>query len=1437
MFRRFISTCISITFIWSAVTPIPAQAQAAVDLPVPGTMVSLSAKFDPILLKGLTVNPKDPFAFDFIIDPGHNHLSAEDPSLKEETNTLIKYFLTALTVPEKNLWVNLSPYEKDRMMANDLGQTQMGQDMLAQDYILKQLTASLIYPEKALGKVFWDKVYAKARQMYGTTEVPVNTFNKVWIVADRADVYRRGNTAYVVGAHLKVMLEEDYDAMQKSGTPPDKMVPGTNLSNNAGSAASDIVREVVLPEIEKEVNAGKNFAPLRQMFYSMILASWYKKELQDSMLVKVYANKGKVQSGVNAPDINEKHKIFERYLQAYKKGVFNYIKEAPEQNGQPRKYFSGGLDYAMLQDTIHTLNVLPAGITLPSNAMVASVQTSPQDNAMMNNEDLFVEISRSLMEKPVVLLVEPKEYWLLNQLKNDLVVAGYIVKSAIDMKEAKAILAQDEEEETSKIGLVILDHPEMLAGLEGLVLDMPVVISPQGLEQNGLIANIVLRHDIVHFVKRVSFFANAFREYRNELDLKGYSKAREEKLLSDLVNFGGLDLRHVHRIADRHLEYFTVNSPDKKLKDAVIFQLHVDRELKVYINNALYGFEWRADGNIYVSYEGRIHRIPKKMFIKLGDFSFKNGTAGRVFLRPLKAEKVYIHEHNEAMTSAEKLKAINTVHKILFAKKDADWKETAGKKLLSTFLFHRPLEYHAESIEDVMVKALQKALDEINDDNIFLTSPIAQRYEAVTLNIPNDGIIRGHVVDIYRRLRKYAIALAKEVRLEADRPTRTLIQQRKAASESDFETNFESYFRRSGLKAEVTAKAQPNTLEEKETYLPFILKAIASKATNPTDEYSTRDAHLLIKEALKLLNKPTNKAEEDLVIYLQDVLDQLDKLSKAQHRAFLKEKVSRNSPLEKLAEALSIDLLVRGRNWSVNRKKNAAMATPENIKDLRKILLAKTDMNEWKENKPFAEGTFLATVVIKRSGKDKPREEVLIDLLRTTVNGLHDENIFVTFSPSGKEIMLNVPLETTEQELKEHIEKILAELKIEPKSAPAKKIQPVSEKVFQKWPEAYEIIDILLEQVRESKKKPVRDHLNRVVLLDPKKLPTTLEMEDALKLTAYLVDQWASIFHHSPTILNSRGAIVLEKWTETPALWSQLEAQLKAAKKEHWDIKRRHDAYQFKPRPREEHATPVFFKRNSVSKQVRILDQNGGEKYRIRLTRNGDKIHIYMEGEESVNLGQNRRSSGLWDLPFDVFLTASRYVLFKNTKNEVFYIEQGPEEDPIFEEKPSVHKPFYRSRFLSSLKTALRYAENADNPGSTRMVQQFLRQAINEMGSVDASKEGLARFLDDSVILAKQAYDHPTHDNIKALTEKFNKNNSDLKKLLQGVGLKMDAAQTTGGIDLDASKMALNISSDETISPAFDQRMLENLEKNGFSGLEFHIKSLTPADLPVLLGL
>ena len=341
MFKRFISSLVCITFVVSTSQYVYAQPAISslaggfsIDqLPVPGSLVGPSVPFVPLALKGLIVNPHKPLEFQFIVDTGKG--PQDTASIKDQSTELIKYFLAGLTIPEGDLWVNLSPYEKDRIVPTALGQTELGRDLLAQDYILKQLTASLIYPEKDLGKEFWSSVYKKALAQFGTTNVPVNTFNKVWILPDQVQIFENGNAAYVTKATLKVMLDQDYLSLKKHNYLP---------KNDMSSVGANIVRTIILPEIKNEVNTGKNFAPLRQIYQALILAKWYKQTIQNGLLDAVYMNKSKV-AGVDLKNPAVKEQIYQRYLQAYKKGVFNYIKEDPSPNGQvmPKKYFSGGV--------------------------------------------------------------------------------------------------------------------------------------------------------------------------------------------------------------------------------------------------------------------------------------------------------------------------------------------------------------------------------------------------------------------------------------------------------------------------------------------------------------------------------------------------------------------------------------------------------------------------------------------------------------------------------------------------------------------------------------------------------------------------------------------------------------------------------------------------------------------------------------------------------------------------------------------------------------------------------------------------------------------------------------------------------------------------------------------------------------------------------------
>ena len=375
-------------------------------MPAPGQMVNLSPAFNPPALKGIKVYSDDPFRFDFVLDPGDAKRPGSE--LKNESSKLIRYFLASLTIPESDLWVNLSPYEKDRIIPEAFGQTDMGRDLLSQDYVLKQLTSSLLYPEGEIGKKFWAKVYRAAFDKYGTTDIPLDTFNKVWIVPEKATVYENKDQAFVVDSKLKVMLETDYLATSNNAMPTPQLLnvkapQGSNRSPNVSQPLNmkateganllpnghndgmtkDILRSVVIPILEKEVNEGANFALLRQVYQSLILAAWYKKKITASLLAQVYVDKKKVaglEKQGRSSDFSPEQ-IWSRYVESFKQGVYNDIKEEPDPlTGEliPRKYFSGGFDMAM-NTHLEIVSRIPSGLLESSRALLQRLNVRLQD--------------------------------------------------------------------------------------------------------------------------------------------------------------------------------------------------------------------------------------------------------------------------------------------------------------------------------------------------------------------------------------------------------------------------------------------------------------------------------------------------------------------------------------------------------------------------------------------------------------------------------------------------------------------------------------------------------------------------------------------------------------------------------------------------------------------------------------------------------------------------------------------------------------------------------------------------------------------------------------------------------------------------------------------------------------------------------------------------
>jgi len=278
----------------------------------------------PPVMRGLRLDPDNPLNIEFLFD-----LNGQEKLDKADIDRMIKYFLAGLTVPEDKLWVNLSPKEKDKILPSTLNSTDLGNDLIRQDYMLKQLGTALTYPETKLGQEYWTEINAQMSKT-GNKNGQVDLFNKLWIVPESAAVYERGNTVLVTEAKLKTMLDQDY-----------RLMSGAKADAAMNNFAMTIAKNKILPVVNKDVNESKMFAPLRQIYSSLILAQWFKAKLRESFYNE-YINKEKT-GEVSKADPQVKERMFQRYVDSFMNGVYNYVREEPSE-GVNRQYYSGGIE-------------------------------------------------------------------------------------------------------------------------------------------------------------------------------------------------------------------------------------------------------------------------------------------------------------------------------------------------------------------------------------------------------------------------------------------------------------------------------------------------------------------------------------------------------------------------------------------------------------------------------------------------------------------------------------------------------------------------------------------------------------------------------------------------------------------------------------------------------------------------------------------------------------------------------------------------------------------------------------------------------------------------------------------------------------------------------------------------------------------------------------
>ena len=332
MFRRIVSFVVTISFVFTQT----GFAQMALPRDISGIISRAPAadSFRPAHLRSLTYAP-GASDLQLLLDKGDAGMTVQEETAKK----LFEYFQVGITLPNSSFFVNLRPDSRDSMIAPELARTDMGKVLLQADLQLKKDLCLLTSPDCKEGKEYWSRLYAKAESMYGTDQVSIPTVTRPWIVPGEIIVREGGNSAYIYKATLKVQLEQDYLKNDAQYTFSDSRQKALN------EYSTEILKDLVLPVLVKKVNSSAAYAPLRQVYYSLIFAQWFKQRFSGKAGIYSSRIDSSDLTGLVSRQAWDPGQYFQAYKTSFSQGEYNKEIQSEGPAGmRVRKYTSGGVD-------------------------------------------------------------------------------------------------------------------------------------------------------------------------------------------------------------------------------------------------------------------------------------------------------------------------------------------------------------------------------------------------------------------------------------------------------------------------------------------------------------------------------------------------------------------------------------------------------------------------------------------------------------------------------------------------------------------------------------------------------------------------------------------------------------------------------------------------------------------------------------------------------------------------------------------------------------------------------------------------------------------------------------------------------------------------------------------------------------------------------------
>jgi tetratricopeptide (TPR) repeat protein/3D (Asp-Asp-Asp) domain-containing protein len=333
---------------------------------------------------GVTEDSSGNINFDYLFKAQKAKGTSPGINVNNSTTLGLTAFKTGLVVPNNKFWVNLMPWEPDRIIDEQLAQSEVGRIMLEADLQMKRDISNYENPcANETGKASWILLDKKREaltqrcmerfpgEIKNINNVWFNPTTRFWIVPDKVYAYINGTQIYIINATLTIYSEpvaehssfqvENQDTTTLSKSSIEEL---NKSAKEYGQYEKELIDRMILPYVVADVNYRKTYEDLRDVYVALALAQWYKSRITHSMDIFRNNLDSSNYTLLKAMRPWSPKEIWDEFIYSYKNGEYKCWENVTTNTAEgiyteSKLRKSGGVDFARIKDHLVEVEGMP----------------------------------------------------------------------------------------------------------------------------------------------------------------------------------------------------------------------------------------------------------------------------------------------------------------------------------------------------------------------------------------------------------------------------------------------------------------------------------------------------------------------------------------------------------------------------------------------------------------------------------------------------------------------------------------------------------------------------------------------------------------------------------------------------------------------------------------------------------------------------------------------------------------------------------------------------------------------------------------------------------------------------------------------------------------------------------------------------------------------